>query len=168
MEAWNDEVNWYCPKERNPMANDIRGLMSPKVSRNLSYSRGKPWKNHKEKNWPDRGSNPDSQGERQRCYSSTTAVVDMYRTAWYPESSCAIDANLKVVDRQWIAQELSFYFINIPFRAVQFDNITSKFHSVASFCYRFAQLGANCSLHKELPTSWLPISFLHRLLSIQP
>ena len=51
----------------------------------------------------------------------------------------------------------------MPFMAVQFDNITS-FNSVASFCYRFAQLGTNCSLHKELPTSGLPIfSFIHML-----
>ena len=71
----------------------------------------------------------------------------VYRTAWYPESSCAINANLKEIDRQWIAQELIFYFINIPFRAVQFDNITSKFDSVTSFPHRFAQLGTNCSVH---------------------
>ena len=64
-----------------------------------------------------------------------------------------------------VAQELIFYFINMPFRAVQFDNITSKFDSVASFCYRFAQLGKNCSLHKELPTSGLPISSLVHALS---
>ena len=59
-------------------------------------------------NWPDQGSNPGQLGERQRCYPSTTAVVDMYRMALYPESSCATDANLKEVDRQWIAQKLIF------------------------------------------------------------
>ena len=48
--------------------------------------------------------------------------------------------------------------VDVPFKAVQFDNITSKFDSVASFSYRFAQLGTNCSLHNELPTSGLAIS----------
>ena len=104
-------------------------------------------------------------GERQPCYSSTTAVVDMYRTAWCPESSCAIDTNIKEVDRQWIAQELIFNFINMPFMVVQFDNITSKFDSVPSFCYRFAQVDTNCSLHKELPTSGLPIPSLVQTLN---
>ena len=47
----------------------------------------------------------------------------MYRRAWYPESSYAIEAKLKEVDRQWIAQELIFYSINMPSIAVQFDNI---------------------------------------------
>ena len=51
------------------------------------------------------------------------------------------------------------------FRAVQFDNITSKFDSVASFCYRFVQLGTNCFLQKELPTSELPISSLVHMLN---
>ena len=79
----------------------------------------------------------------------------MYSTPWYPESSCAIDANQKQVDRQWLAQELIFYFINKPARAVQFDNITSTFSSVAAFCYRFPQVGTNHSSHKELPISSL-------------
>ena len=39
------------------------------------------------------------------------------------------------------------------FRAGQFDNVTSNFDSVASFIYRFARLGINCSLPKELPIS---------------
>ena len=88
----------------------------------------------------------------------------MCSTAWYPESSCALDVNLKDVDRQWVAQEIIFYFINVPITAVQFDNITSKFDSVVSFCYRFAQLGTNCFLHKELPTSGLTISSLVHML----
>ena len=50
----------------------------------------------------------------------------MYRTVWFPESSYAVDANLKGVDRQWIAQELFFYLVNILFKAVHFDNITSQ------------------------------------------
>ena len=83
----------------------------------------------------------------------------MYRTAQYPESSCAIHTNLKEIGTQWIAQEFIFYFINMVFTVVQFDKITSKFDSVASFCYRFAQLGTNCSLHKELPIS----SLVHKL-----
>ena len=49
-------------------------------------------------------------------------------------------------------------------KAVQFDNVTSKLDSIASFCYRFAQLGTNCSLHKELPTLGLLIfSLIHTL-----
>ena len=107
--------------------------------------RKNPGKNPNQGNWPDRGSNQGTLGERQRCYPSTTGAVDMYRTTWYPESSYVIDANLKEVDREGIAQKLIFYFINIPFRAVQFDNITSKFDSVASFCYRFTQLSTYCS-----------------------
>ena len=157
MKVWNGEVIWYCPKEQSLMANDIQGLMAPKFSCHLSYSWGK---NLNQENWLDWGSNLGPLGERQRCYPLTTAVVDMYWMAWCPESSCAIDANLKEVDRQWIAQELIIYFINMPFRTVQFDNIISKSDTVASFCYRFAQLGTNCSLHKELPTSGLPISSL--------
>ena len=77
---------------------------------------------------------------------------------WYPESSCTVDANLKEVDRQGIARELIFYLVNLPFRADQLDNLTSKFDNVVFFCYRFAQQGTNCSLHKELPTSGLTIS----------
>ena len=64
-----------------------------------------------------RGSNVTPRS--QRC--------DMYWSAWYPELSCAVDANLKEVDRQWMVQELIFYFINMLFFTVQFDNITSKF-----------------------------------------
>ena len=135
MKAWNDEVNWHCPKEQSLMANGIQG-----------------WRKN-----PGRNLNEGPLGERQWCYPLTAVVVDMYRAAWYPKSFCAIDANLKEVDRQWITEDLIFYFI-MSFRAVQFDNITSKFDSVASFCYRFAQLGTNYSLHKELPTSGLPIS----------
>ena len=60
---------------------------------------------------------------------------------------------------------INFLFRNMPFRVIQFGNITSKFDSVASFCYRFAQLGKNCSLREELPTSGLPISSLvHTLI----
>ena len=166
MKAWNGEINWYCPEEQSLMANDIRGLMAPKFPCHLSYTWGKNLgKNRNQENWPDRGSNPGPLGERQRCYRSTTAVVDMYRMAWYPESSCEIDENLKEVDRQWRAQKLIFFnFINTPFRAVKFD-ITSVFDSVASFCYGFAQLGTNCSLHKELPTPGLPVSSLVHTLN---
>ena len=95
--------------------------------------------------------------ERRRCHPSTRAVIDMYRTAWYPESSCENDANLKEFDRQWIAQEL-INFIRMLFRAVQFDTITSKCNSVPSFCYRYAQLGTNCSLHKGMSRRKCPIS----------
>ena len=68
--------------------------------------------------------------------------------------------NLKEIDRQWIVQELNFYLINVPFRMVHLDDITSKFDNVASFCYRFSQLDTNLSLHKELPTSGLRMSSL--------
>ena len=34
-----------------------------------------PGKTFNQENWPDRGSYPGPLGERQRCYSSTTAVV---------------------------------------------------------------------------------------------
>ena len=40
-----------------------------------------------------------------------------------PEPSGAIDAILKEVDRQWKAEELIFYFINLSFRMFQFDNV---------------------------------------------
>ena len=53
----------------------------------------------------------------------------------------------------------------MQFRTVQFLNITSKFGSVSHFCYRFAQLGTNCSLHRELPTSVLPIPSLAHTLN---
>ena len=54
----------------------------------------------------------------------------------------------------------------MPFRTVQFDNITSKFYSAASFSYRFARPDTNCPLHKELPTSGLPISSLVHTLNV--
>ena len=54
---------------------DIRGWMVPKFSRNLCYSWGKPRKNLNQVNWPDQGSILGPLGERQRCYSSITAVV---------------------------------------------------------------------------------------------
>ena len=43
MKALNGEVKWYCHKEQSLMANDIRGLMAPKFSLHLPYSR-EPWK----------------------------------------------------------------------------------------------------------------------------
>ena len=63
--------------------------------------------------------------------------------AWHPESSCAINENLKEGDRKWIAGELIFYFINMPFRAVEFENITSKFHTVASTVNNMNRLNNN-------------------------
>ena len=34
-----------------------------------------PWKNLNQENWPDRESNPDLLGERQRCYPWIIVVV---------------------------------------------------------------------------------------------
>ena len=138
MKAWNGEVNWYCPKEQSLMANVSGDWWRPSFPLICLSVEVNLWMKPQSENWPDWGLNWGLLGERQRRYPSPTAVVDMHRAAWYPESSCPIEANLKKVDRQWIAQELVFYFINMPFRAVQFDNITSKFDSVASFCCWFA------------------------------
>ena len=53
-------------------------------------------------------------GERQQCYPFDYS------------GGLHIQDGLKGVDRQRIALELIFYFINMPFRALQVDNITSK------------------------------------------
>ena len=53
-------------------------------------------------------------GERQQCYPFDYS------------GGLHIQDGLKGVDRQRIALELIFYFINMPFRALQVDKLTSK------------------------------------------
>ena len=73
MKAWNGEINWHYPKEPSLMPNDIRELMTPKFFPSFVLQLRKT---PNQENWPERGSNPGPLGERQRCYPSTTAVVN--------------------------------------------------------------------------------------------